>query len=212
MSMGSEALCAGKGGGRAADGGHGAEGFAIHAPRTKQLWLARHAKPLIAPGTCYGTLDVEVDPALTEIAARSLAKTLPESITVLASPLKRCQQLAESLCFLRPGLTFQTDSRLREMDFGIWEGVPWADIPKEAVDAWTDDFANHRFGGKESANEVLVRVASVWNIIQADQPTLWIAHSGVAQAAKLLRQGIRRVERAQDWPVSQLAFGEWMVL
>jgi alpha-ribazole phosphatase len=99
-----------------------------------------------------------------------------------------------------------------EMDFGIWEGVLWSNIPKHAVDAWTEDFANHRIGGTESANDVLLRVASAWDNIPAGQPTLWITHSGVAQAVKLLQQGMRRVERAKDWPVSQLAFGEWMAL
>ncbi len=211
MSVGGDAFCAGKGGGRAADGGHGAERFATHAlAGSNQLWLARHAKPLIAPGICYGTLDVEAHAELTQMAAQSLAKALPTDITVITSPLRRCMQLAECLQALRPDLTYQTDDRLREMDFGTWEGVPWADIPKEAVDAWTDDFANHRFGGKESANEVLARVASAWDSLQANMSTLWIAHSGVAQAVSLLQQGIRRVERAQDWPAPQLGFGEWL--
>ncbi|MBV8617950.1 MAG: phosphoglycerate kinase, partial [Curvibacter sp.] len=30
-----------------------------------RLWLVRHARQLIAPGTCYGRLDVPADPAHT---------------------------------------------------------------------------------------------------------------------------------------------------
>jgi alpha-ribazole phosphatase len=174
------------------------------------LWLARHAQALVAPGICYGALDLEADPELTRAAAWALAQALPPGVVVQASPLRRCQQLAQALHALRDDLPFSTDTRLREMDFGRWEGVAWADIPRAAVDAWTADFAQHRFGGKESANEVLARVASAWDALQAASGTLWITHSGVAQAATLLHKGIRHIARAEDWPVSRLQYGQWM--
>jgi len=174
------------------------------------LWLARHARPLVAPGICYGALDLAADADLTLVAARALARELPQCISVRVSPLQRCHKLAHALKDLRSDLHFSTDARLREMDFGHWEGVPWPDIPRAAVDAWTADFAQHRFGGKESANEVLTRVASVWDELQTMGDTLWIAHAGVAQAATLLHRGLRRVERASDWPISDLKYGEWV--
>jgi alpha-ribazole phosphatase len=175
------------------------------------LWLARHARPLVAPGICYGALDVAADAALTLTAAQALATGLPQNISVQVSPLKRCQQLADALQTLRPDLQLRTDARLREMDFGHWEGVPWSDIPRAAVDAWTADFAQHRFGGKESANEVLARVGSAWDALPAAQCTLWIAHAGIAQASVLLHQGIRQVVQARDWPPPSLQYGESMV-
>ena len=174
------------------------------------LRLARHARPLVAAGVCYGASDLDADAALTLTAAQALALELPQGTSVQTSPLKRCQQLADALQNLRPDLTFSTDTRLREMDFGYWEGVAWADIPRAAVDAWTADFASHRFGGKESAQEVLVRVGSAWDELQANEDMLWITHSGVAQAATLLQQGIRQIVHAKDWPVSTLPSGEWM--
>ena len=176
------------------------------------LWLVRHAKPVVAPGICYGALDLAADPALTLAAAQALASELPQGVGVQVSPLKRCQQLAHVLQTLRPDLGFSTDVRLREMDFGHWEGVPWADIPRAAVDAWTADFAQHRFGGRESANGVLARVASAWDELQATTDTLWIAHAGVAQAAALLQQGIRHVAQAKDWPISRLQYGAWQLI
>lgn len=173
------------------------------------LWLARHARPLIASGICYGALDMDADPDLNLLAAQSLAAELPCGIAVQVSPLKRCQQLAAALLALRSDLQFTTDARLSEMDFGDWEGVAWADIPRAAVDAWSADFAHHRFGGRESANEVLARVAAAWDERQSQ--SLWIAHAGVAQGAALLHQGVRQVTQASDWPVSSLKYGEWMV-
>jgi alpha-ribazole phosphatase len=89
--------------------------------------------------------------------------------------------------------------------------VAWADIPRAAVDIWTADFATHRFGGNESANEVLARVAGAWDELQTTDETLWITHSGVAQAATLLQQGIRQIEHAKDWPVSTLPYGGWLM-
>jgi len=174
------------------------------------LWLARHARPLVASGTCYGVTDVDADAALTLAAASALAAQLPPHTRVQVSPLRRCQQLAKALLGLRPDLGLSTDARLREMDFGCWEGALWSDIPRAAVDAWTADFAVHRFGGKESANEVLARVAGAWDERPLSSDTLWIAHSGVAQAASLLQKGIRHVAHAKDWPVLKLAYGEWV--
>jgi alpha-ribazole phosphatase len=40
---------------------------------------------------------------------------------------KMCE-LTRDLLRLRPDLTFKTDIRLQEMNFGAWEGQPWADI------------------------------------------------------------------------------------
>jgi alpha-ribazole phosphatase len=174
------------------------------------LWLVRHAKPLIASGVCYGALDMAADALLTVQAAQSLALELPLGISVRVSPLKRCQQLAQALKAERSDLQFTTDPRLREMDFGIWEGVAWNDIPRAALDAWTADFAQHRFGGQESASDVLARVAEVWDALHPLQDTLWIAHAGIAQAACLLQQGVRSIGRSEDWPLVKLPHGAWM--
>lgn len=174
------------------------------------LWLARHPRPLIQSGVCYGALDMDADPQATDVAAQALAGELPGEILVQISPLKRCRQLAQALANLRADLRFEVDPLLREMDFGIWEGVAWSDIPHPAVEAWTTDFATHRFGGKESANELLARVAGAWDALQPACHAAWIAHAGVAQAATLLHQGIRHVQHAKDWPVSPLSYGEWI--
>jgi alpha-ribazole phosphatase len=166
---------------------------------------------MLDAGICYGALDVAADAALTRQAAHTLAKVLPQGTRVQVSPLRRCQQLATALQRVRPDLAWDTEPRLREMDFGDWEGLPWADIPRAAIDAWTADFAHHRFGGNESANDVLARVGVAWDERPAASNTLWIAHSGVAQAATLLNTGLRHIERAEDWPVLRLPFGEWLV-
>jgi alpha-ribazole phosphatase len=97
------------------------------------------------------------------------------------------------------------------MDFGYFEGQPWANIPKAAADAWTADFGNHRFGGNESANEVLQRVNAALSdhaALGADN-VLWITHAGVIRACSLVEQGIYRVATSEQWPQAVVEFGQY---
>ena len=175
-----------------------------------KLWIVRHATPLIESGVCYGALDVAADPPHTSQAARALAQALPEHCQVWVSPLQRCMQLAHALSDLRPELKPQTDTRLREMDFGTWEGVAWDAIPLTAMHAWTDDFGAHRFGGVESANEVLARVAELWDAARQhpEENQVWITHAGVARAVQLLSQGMRSLDNASQWPKNAPGYGQ----
>jgi alpha-ribazole phosphatase len=119
------------------------------------LYLVRHAQPLIAPGVCYGALDVSPDPAATRQAARALAQTLPQAALMVASPLQRCELLALEIQGLRPDFVYKTDRRLAEMNFGSFEGLRWDSIPQDAYDAWMASFWQHRFGGAESVAAVM---------------------------------------------------------
>lgn len=180
-----------------------------------KLWLARHAQPLIGAGICYGVFDVAADVALTQSAAQNLATKLPQNTICRISPLRRCQQLAAALTLIRPDLLIKsstcTDQRLAEMDFGYFEGQPWAAIPKSAVDDWTADFGNHRFGSKESANEVLQRVKTALDEHAAftSSNVLWITHAGVIRACSLVAQGIHQVTHPEQWPHAVVEFGQY---
>ena len=183
------------------------------------LWVVRHAQPLIAPGTCYGALNIAADAAATQQAAQALAPFLPHGAVVRCSTLQRCELLVQSLCGLRPDLIHKPEPRLVEMNFGLFEGVAWADIPKDALDAWTADFWCHRFGGQESLAELMARVRSVWEEdapkprdTNAARDTVWVTHAGVARAALLLSRGVVRVDQASAWPIEAPAFGAWWQL
>lgn len=183
-----------------------------------QLWLARHAQPLIAAGICYGATDVLADEVLTRTAAQSLADVLPKDTVCRVSPLRRCQQMAAALADIRPDLSLKpaicTDHRLAEMNFGRFEGQPWSVIPKADIDAWTADFGKHRFGGMESANDMLARVAAALQDCREqsrpDANILWITHAGVIRAVSLLARGITQVDSALQWPREVPGFGEWV--
>ena len=181
------------------------------------IWLVRHAQPLIAPGVCYGALDVPADVDATQQAASGLAQRLPPRVRVQLSPLLRCQQLAQALQVLRPDLRFDTEQRLREMNFGAWEGQRWDALPPEAFDAWTRDFWQHRVGDGECVANFMGRVGEVWDEAVAASlpgvPQVWLTHAGVIRAARLIASGQREVRSAVDWPAAAPGFGQsWRYL
>ena len=177
------------------------------------LWLVRHAQPLIAPGVCYGQLDVPADLKATQACAQELAKVLPEGITVIASPLQRCEQLTQLIIGLQPDLRVKNDPKLQEMSFGHWEGRAWADIEKTELERWTDDFAHYRAGGTgESVVQFMARVAAAFDELDPSRDTLWVTHAGVIRAVSLIAEGIRHIDRADEWPTAAPAYGQWCKL
>ncbi len=179
-----------------------------------KLRLLRHAKVQVAKGLCYGATDLQSDPDHTRDTAQRLAPQLRANTQIVTSPLQRAAQLAHAIQRLRPDLiALEIDPRLREMDFGQWEMQPWDSMPKAACDAWTDDFAHHRFGGHESAQEVVDRVASALADMkqQTCEDILWVTHAGVIGAVQFLLAGQAQLLRtASDWPLSTVALGEWL--
>jgi alpha-ribazole phosphatase len=194
-----------------------------------QLWLVRHAQPMVEPGVCYGVMDIPADPQATALAATALAATLPIGSLIQHSPLQRCELLAQYLIGLRPDLTIKQVPDLREMDFGAWEGQRWDNIPRIELQNWTDDFANYRCGS--TGESTLLLTQRVGRVLQsclqhsphlsqeaadtADSPTVWITHAGVMRAAIWLHQ--RKLAtlgapplclHAAEWPQHALGFGQ----
>jgi alpha-ribazole phosphatase len=177
------------------------------------LWLVRHAQVLAKPGTCYGALDVPADATATAQSAKVLAALLPHGLRVSTSPLQRCEQLTQVLHELRPDLMLKTDVRLREMNFGNWEGRSWDAIAQSDIDAWTADFAGHAVGGHgETVRAVMTRVGEAFDELREGTDAVWITHAGIIRAAQLLAQGIRDVERADQWPLDATPCGQWRTL
>jgi alpha-ribazole phosphatase len=138
---------------------------------------------------------------------------LPPGVSVVSSPLQRCERLAYCLRGLRPDLSYTTDARLVEMDFGCWEGQRWDAIPQADYDRWMAAFGEHRFGGRESVHEFMQRVASAWDETRhVGLDAVWITHAGVIRAASLVMQGVRQLEQATQWPHDAPAFGQWCEL
>lgn len=178
-----------------------------------KLWLVRHACPLVEAGICYGVSDVAADAGHTQASAAQLASLLPPGLALWTSPLQRCLALAEALQARRPDLQLRVDERLKEMDFGCWEGWRWDDIPRAAYDEWTAQFGTARFGGRESVNGLLQRVAAAHaEARDLGQDAVWVTHAGVLRAMALLAQGHTALSQAPQWPQEVTGWGEWQQL
>ena len=183
-----------------------------------KLWLLRHARVTLDAGLCYGASDVPADAALTQAAAEAAAAPLPQGLPVWVSGLGRAQQLALALQALRPDLRPPlTDTRLNEMDFGHWELQRWDAVPRAAFDVWMADFAQHRFGGAESVDQLISRVADAVDDTRAAVggagEALWITHAGVIRSALYLAlNGRRSIGSVKEWPKDAPDTGGWLTL
>ena len=95
-----------------------------------ELYLIRHPRPDVAPGTCYGQTDLGLAESPRVVAER-LRPLLPADYALYTSPLRRARLLAEALG------SPQVDARLQEIHFGEWEGRSFDEIGKAALDAWS---------------------------------------------------------------------------
>ena len=167
----------------------------------------RHPRPTGHEGRCIGRTDVRVDPRRARRLARRIhrhASRHGHPKIVCTSSLRRCHAVGR--CLRRLGWLHVVDDRLLEADFGVWDGQPWAQIAREAVDAWVADFLHHAPGGGESLAQVLVR-AQRWSPPQPGVAV--VAHAGWMVARRLLAQHgpANPPTHAAQWPRPP-AYGE----
>lgn len=181
-----------------------------------KLWLLRHARVTLEAGLCYGASDVPADPALTRQAAETAAPLLSAGLPVWVSGLGRAQQLARELHRLRPDLEAPVvDPRLNEMDFGHWELQSWDAMPRTAFDAWMADFAHHRFGGAESTQQLIDRVADALDDLRNRglREAVWVTHAGVIRAVQfVVSHGRGPIRDVSQWPKEAPATGGHLCL
>lgn len=150
--------------------------------------FVRHPPLPQMQGTCYGRLDAMPDPRVFADAAAHLAPRLPDR-ALACSPRLRCRALADALQAerLARGLAMpppKVDDRLRELDFGEWEGLRWDAIPRASLDAWAADVAGFAPPGGESFDRLVGRVRAALAVL--DGPHVVITHAGVIRAAHRL--------------------------
>ncbi len=129
-----------------------------------EIYLIRHTKVNVEQGVCYGQKDVD------------LAESYPEELEVIkekfkgidfdavfTSPLSRAKRLAVDTCGDMP----VTDERLKELNFGDWEGKVWDEIKDPLLPAWMEDFVNKKCSNGESFVMLRDRVLEFWNEVKS---------------------------------------------
>lgn len=126
------------------------------------LIVVRHGRTAYnATGRLQGRTDNPLDEVGEEQArkvARHLAPSLDSRTVLMCSPLLRARQTAGAIA-LESGLDVTVDDRWIEIDYGIYEGVPQADVPAEVWSQWRTDTSYAPEAG-ESLDSVHDRVAA----------------------------------------------------
>ena len=113
-------------------------------------------------------------------------QTVPRCDAIYSSDLTRCRILAERLAG-RDGVRPVYDERLREYDFGAWEGQQWSDIPRAQSDVWAADYWNNAPPGGECFADLHGRVATA--LREVPPGALIVCHAGVIRAAQIIQTG-----------------------
>lgn len=151
--------------------------------------LIRHGEAAGVSGRCIGQTDVPLSDAGAG-AVRALADAMQEEITVpvrmVSSDLLRCTASAAILA-TSLGLHFATDRRLREANFGEWEGKAWDELERDdgpRLSAWMKDWTTVAPPSGESVPDLLARVRPVldeWRM--GEGLILAVTHAGWIRAA-----------------------------
>ena len=185
----------------AVDAGAGTSADDSHGATWAIAW--RHPRTEAVECRCLGARS---DPPVDVRRARRLAHRiravarragLPRRVAV--SPARRCRAVGRWL--RRFGFEVRIDARLREFDFGAWDGRRWDDVPRSELDAWCADFAGCAPGGGDSLVDFLARLRP----LHACPPApLLVTHGGVLSALCWLESngGAAAPSCAADWPAA----------
>ena len=169
------------------------------------LYIWRHPKPIAANGFCIGQTDISVDKRKIKRLANKIQRfvrfhQLPKVIWV--SPLQRSLKVGEILA--PHGFQYHVAPELAEIDFGNWDGQPWAQIPKQEIDDWCDHFADFAPKGGESLQQLFNRAENWLNEMAAQnsgqKPVLAVGHAGWINAASMIAARQEAPKIAADWP------------
>ena len=138
-------------------------------------------------GLIQGTIETDINEngvAQAISVARALAVKQPElqAYDFVVSPQLRAQHTMRIICDLQPRdfNSVRTDSRVRELGFGVWEGHPMWELKDSPI--YPADAQGHfdwRPEGGESYADGMQRVDGF--LRELTRPTLIVAHGGVGR-------------------------------
>lgn len=150
-----------------------------------ELWLVC---PGETPWNREGRALGQSDPPLSELGVRQ-AELLAQRLAgvnftqVFSSDLARARYTAR-LCL--PAAEIRLEPRLREVNFGRWEGQRWQDMrgeEKKTLDLWRQDPYRAQAPGGESYEAVRSRVAAWLLELPQDGRVVAFAHGGSIRSA-----------------------------
>lgn len=166
--------------------------------------LLRHGETM-GGSRFYGRTDISISPHGLRQMWATTQKSSPHWDCIISSPLGRCADFAHRLGH-RYTIPVSFDERIKEFNFGIWEGFTAAEIMKTDLDALTRFWENPLIYPPENGEYLLnfqARVLQAWHEITktyAGKKVLLVTHSGVIRAI-LCHVATKPIERLLDFEV-----------
>ncbi|AQT58781.1 alpha-ribazole phosphatase family protein [Cellvibrio sp. PSBB023] len=148
------------------------------------ITLIRHGK-VDGPAGLYGRTDIPLSAAghrdLTCTLNNLHAQTPIDQM--ISSPRIRCSQVAQAFC-AQHKIPLHTEDKLQEMDFGIWDGIPFDALGDEwkNIEAFWESPHRMQPPQGESLTDFATRVIAGWeSLINNTEPghRAIICHGGV---------------------------------
>jgi len=159
----------------------------------RTIYFIRHGETdWNAARRLQGQKDIGLNDNGRRQAARNgqvLKKLIPEtdSLDFVASPLSRAREtmeiVRETIGLERCG--YRTDPRLKEVNFGHWEGLTWAELPErdpEGFQARLADPFDWRPQGGESYRDLMLRAVAWYESLETD--AVVVSHGGVSRVLR----------------------------
>ena len=182
------------------------------------LMLVRHGETeWNAQGRYQGQADIPLSSLGRRQANRIAARLAGQNIdAVYASDLRRAWQTAAAIAE-NNGLNVFSEPRLRELKFGILEGLTFDEAQTRYPDmlaSWLDDFQQTP-DGAETLDAFNARVASLLNDLKEnhdEQVVLLVAHGGSLSEILRVAMGLAREKRwyieMENASLTELLIGE----
>lgn len=153
------------------------------------LILVCHGTTDTVPGICIGQADLALSSrGFTDVQQLAAGWHAEPPRFLFASDLRCAQQTAQVFA-ARFAIEPLADARLREMDFGRWEGREWIEISRSEPEVhrhWRDNWVIQQAPDGESFADVIRRtgawLAALLSSTAQDDCVLAIAHSGSIRA------------------------------
>ena len=172
-----------------------------------KLHLVRHGPALDADGRAMGHTDAPLSPEGIEQVARLVTAWPRTPSRIWSSDLRRARETAERIG-QRWDVAPAIDARLREMNFGEWDGRFWNALEREDPDRlkhWMESWVTERVPGGESFTLLSERVRDWYARCLADpaEEIVVVAHAGSIRAllCNLLEVPL---SKAVEFPVDRL--------
>jgi broad specificity phosphatase PhoE len=156
------------------------------------IHLVRHGVAEGATGRCIGQTDLALSAeGAAQCTALAGVWTPPADARLVASDLARTRGSMQALCAAwgRDPAAVTHEARLREMDFGAWDGRTWEALEREdgaALGAWMARWHEVAVPGGEGFPDVRTRAAAWLTEVRAHTPDgttlVAVAHAGSIRA------------------------------